>query len=134
MSIYRNLFLMMGFAILTSIALANKGDIVVFGFDADLALFSCETEAIRSINGQENTLDQCVIDKKSELKKTYEKAQKEVKKASAKAALKEYYIAVLSALQGINPEADERKMNYEKRQVDNKIKVKELWTRFEVEN
>lgn len=79
-------------------------------------------------------LSRCTMEGKTSFKKAYEKELKSVKKPASKAALKEYYIAAVSALQGIEPQADERKINYEKRQGDNKNKLDEMWTRFEVEN
>lgn len=79
-------------------------------------------------------LGKCISDGKAKAKKAYEKTLKLVTKPAARAALKEYYIVGISAIQGVEPQSEERKMNYEKRQGDNKNKLDEMWTRFEVEN
>ncbi len=82
---------------------------------------------------KEGDFQRCLLDGKLALKQSYEKYLKSVKKPAARAALKEYYITALSTLNGIAPQAEERKINYEKRQGDNKNKLDEMWTRFEVE-
>ncbi len=76
----------------------------------------------------------CIADGKIEIKRGYEAVLKKVKKPAARAALKEYYITAIMTLQGIEPQGDERKMFYEKRQGDNMTKLEEMWVRFETEN
>lgn len=76
----------------------------------------------------------CILEGKDDIKASYEKFAAKVKKPSAKLALKEHYIAALSALQGVEPLSDERKMNYEKRQGENQSKLDTAWIRFETEN
>lgn len=100
----------------------------------DNASLLCEMDFANSQSGGKSHLEKCISDGKSNIKKAYNTASKTVKKPAAKAALKEHYISSISALQGIEPQANERKMNYEKRQSDNKAKRDELWVRFEVEN
>jgi hypothetical protein len=77
---------------------------------------------------------QCLLDGKVKIKKQYETSLKTVKKPAARAALKEYYIFGVTALLGIEPQSEERKINYEKRQGDNQNKLDEMWVRFEAEN
>ena len=77
---------------------------------------------------------ECISDGKISIKKAYEAVIYTIEKTAAKTALKEHYIGAVSALQGIQFHDDERKINYEKRQSDNKVKVDELWLRFEIEN
>lgn len=76
----------------------------------------------------------CISDSKIEIKKAYEAVTDTIVKSAAKTALKEHYIGAVSALQGIQIQDDERKINYDKRQGENKAKVAELWLRFETEN
>lgn len=57
-----------------------------------------------------------------------------VKGAGLKDALKSYQAAYLSALQGIPPGSEERKISYELRQQSLDTKMTEAWSRVEVEN
>ena len=76
----------------------------------------------------------CVVEQKAQAKVSYETALKTVKKPAARAALKEHFVAVFSALSGLAPYNDELKLAYTKRQGENTIKLRELWDRFEIEN
>lgn len=76
----------------------------------------------------------CITDQKRSLKAAYDAALKGVKKAAAKNALKEHFISAVSRLEGIAPNLSELKLHYEQRQSANEARVKENWTRFEVEN
>jgi hypothetical protein len=80
-----------------------------------------------------NNLRNCIDTGKIEIKKEYDNLSSKVKKSSAKAALKEHYIASIAALQGIRPQSEERRINYDKRQGDAKNRLDELWVRFQVE-
>jgi hypothetical protein len=75
----------------------------------------------------------CIAKGKAEIKAAYDKALRMIKKTPAKTALKEHYVAGISALQGIDPQSGETRMNYTKRQGDNNVKLDEMWTRFEAE-
>jgi hypothetical protein len=75
----------------------------------------------------------CIDREKAAAKKRYGDAVETLSKASAKAALKEHLIAVMNYLDGINPGASEPRMLYVRRQTENSARVKEMWTRFEVE-
>jgi hypothetical protein len=44
-----------------------------------------------------------------------------------------HHVAFISALEGIRPDLDERKINYEVRQQALETKLSEAWARFEVE-
>jgi hypothetical protein len=97
-------------------------------------LIKCEISfRLFTVNG-DTGYRECISSGNSEIKKLYEKFSKTIKKPSARTALKEYYIAGVMALQGIEPQSDERTINYEKRQGDNKNKLNEMWVRFETEN
>lgn len=76
----------------------------------------------------------CIKGHKVELKKAYDGFSRTVKKPLAKAALKEHFVLATTALNGIEPATEELQIVYDKRQADNKAKVSEQWTRFEVEN
>jgi hypothetical protein len=56
-----------------------------------------------------------------------------VKKPKAQETLKSYHVAFVTALGGISPGIDERRVSYEQRQQALKDKVTEAWARFEVE-
>lgn len=75
----------------------------------------------------------CIAKQKSETKANYESTLKTVKKAAAKAAFKEYFIAAIISLDEIEPKAGEIKMDYTRRQSANDQKLNEKWTRFDVE-
>lgn len=94
----------------------------------------CQIEFRRVQVGGEGNLAECIETGKVTIKADYERALKTVRKAAAKAALKEHYIAGIAALQGISPQFEELKSNYDKRQGDNKNKLDALWVRFETEN
>lgn len=75
----------------------------------------------------------CIASYKPTLKKVYDAAAAGLKKSAAKSALKEHYIQAIVGLDGIAPNSEERKFQYEARQNENKTKLAALWTRFEVE-
>ena len=75
----------------------------------------------------------CITNQKIEIKSSYEAALKTVKKVSAKAALKEHYIIVLTNLDELEPKIDERKIDYTRRQSANNQRLNEKWNRFEIE-
>lgn len=75
----------------------------------------------------------CIDDGKIAVKNAYAEASTMVSSDPAKAALKEHYIKAISTLQSIDSYNEERKVDYEKRQGENKAKLEELWIRFETE-
>lgn len=75
----------------------------------------------------------CIAKSKTTAKTSLDKALRSVKKATAKEALKSYHVAFVSAVEGIRPGIDERKINYEQRQQALEGKVTETWARFEIE-
>lgn len=113
-----------------------------YHYEVELSLNRCTSSFKFAILGAEilkSPIDfkssyECISDERITIKKAYEAVINTLEKNAAKTALKEHYIGAVSALQGIQFHDDERKMNYERRQSDNKVKVDELWLRFEIEN
>jgi serine/threonine-protein kinase RIO1 len=75
----------------------------------------------------------CIKKGKEAAKVSLDKALRTIRKPKAQEALKSYHIAFVTALQGINPGSNERRMDYERRQQMLKDKAAEAWARFEVE-
>lgn len=111
-----------------------KGRVAPADLAMDYALASCSIEFSLSRVSTTGDPGKCILVAKDVTKAAYEKALKRVKKPSAKAALKEYYVAGVSAIQGVQPQYDERVISYDKRQGDNRIRLDEMWTRFDLEN
>ena len=89
---------------------------------------------IGSNDTPESNWVQCLEDRKKATKGRYEALQKLLRKPAAKAALKEHYIAVVNASKAIEPELNEIKLNYGRRQADHRTNLNDKWTRFELEN
>ena len=98
------------------------------------AMIGCQIAFAGSQAGGGQDVGKCIDDAKKDVKKAYDSALKMVKKLAARSAMKEHYISSISSIQGIQPQFEERKINYEKRQGDNKTKLDEMWVRFETEN
>ena len=75
----------------------------------------------------------CIEHKKATAKKNLVEALRTLKKSKAQESLKSYHVAFVTALEGIRPGYDERKISYEQRQLALKEKLTEAWARFEVE-
>ena len=75
----------------------------------------------------------CITAHRSSLKKIYADAASSIKKPSRKNALKEHYIQSIVMIDGIEPQPEELKIQYIKRQNDQQKKLNELWTRFEID-
>ena len=75
----------------------------------------------------------CIRDGKAKANASLAAALKTVKGAKAVDALKSYHVAFSTALDGLLPGADERRISYEVRQKALDGKVTEAWARFEVE-
>jgi hypothetical protein len=75
----------------------------------------------------------CIRQGKEQAKANLAAALRTVKKRKAQEALKSYHVALVTAIDGIAPGADERKISYEQRQQALDTKVTEAWNRFEVE-
>jgi hypothetical protein len=75
----------------------------------------------------------CMRDGRTSGKTAMDAALKTVKKPKAKEALKTAHVAFITALDGIFPATDERKINYAQRQSALDDKLNEAWARFEVE-
>ena len=99
-----------------------------------LADLSDHGRSVKEKHPDADNYQKCISRHKDDIKSSYEQLAAKVKKSSVKLALKEHYIAVITALQGIEPLPDERKMNYERRQGENQSKLDSAWIRFETEN
>lgn len=75
----------------------------------------------------------CVKEGTSVTKKNFPAALKTVKKPKAQDALKSYHVVLVTAIDGIWPGTEERKLDYERRQQATETKLKEAWARFELE-
>lgn len=75
----------------------------------------------------------CIEHGKATAKENLVKALRTLKKSKAQESLKSYHVAFVTALEGIRPGSDERKINYEQRQQALEGKLTEAWARFEVE-
>lgn len=75
----------------------------------------------------------CINEAVAASKKNFAVALKTVKKPPAKEALKSYHVALIGALEGVKPGAEERKLTYEARQSALQGKLTDAWTRFEIE-
>ena len=70
---------------------------------------------------------------KAALKEQYAAAAKTIKKPAAKAALKEHFVQAMSLVEGVEPGISEARIDYDRRQTDNKENLKKAWTRVEIE-
>lgn len=75
----------------------------------------------------------CIESGKVTAKQNLAKALRAMKKAKAQESLKSYHVAFITALEGIRPGSNERKISYEQRQQALEEKLTEAWARFEVE-
>jgi hypothetical protein len=75
----------------------------------------------------------CIVKNKAEAKASLDKALRTIKSPRARDALKSFHVAFVTALEGIAPGIDERRISYESRQQALEGKVTEAWARFEVE-
>lgn len=121
-------------SVLAVVAVTARGETSLTQADlgAVFATMKCSLIFKNDQASGKSELDPCIEDGQKSMKANYLSVLKKVKKASAKAALKEYYIAATTALQGVSPMPDERVYAYEKRQNDNKTKMDEMWLRFEL--
>lgn len=101
----------------------------------DFSIIGCQiTFKTAMLNRAIDTFYKCIDDGKNAVKTAYTEASGAVSSDPAKAALKEHYIKAISTLQSIDSYLDEGKGEYERRQGENKAKLRELWIRFEAEN
>lgn len=114
--------------------------------DSQLALMLCSAQAgaqfaraeLIAVGGTpqgESTADYvaCVAQQRASTRASFDKAMRTLKKASAREALKSCHVALLTALDGIAPATDERKVTYSQRQAALAGRLSEAWARFEVE-
>lgn len=109
--------------------------------DTQYALLMCKLTlrlAVAKAEGnapqdEQSNYSYCISKSKVTAKASLDKALRTVKKPKAQEALKSYHVAFVSAVEGIRPGADERKISYEQRQQVLEGKVTEAWARFEIE-
>lgn len=116
-----------------------------YGSESEAAVMTCSLEfqlaqaqaQLVSVGGgqPEKPADfaACLKKARAEGKQLFSLALAKVKKPAAKEALKSYHVAFMTALEGISPGMDERRITYEARQRSLKDKMTEAWARFEVE-
>lgn len=75
----------------------------------------------------------CIDEAKKVNQANYKKINAKLKSNKAKATLKEYQLALILGLDGINPNIDEMQILYNQRQSKLKEKADEAWARFEME-
>lgn len=97
------------------------------------ALIDCGLDLWRSNAAGAGTsgLSEC-IDKHAASSKVALQAATETVSPAAGQALREYHVIFLTALRGLEPNADERKISYEQRQASLKDRLNEAWARFEI--
>jgi hypothetical protein len=76
---------------------------------------------------------QCSADAKNTAKETYDAAVKDMKNADAKAALKDYQIAVNTAIAGLVPNDGENDLRYLRRLQALDEKIDQAWQRLALE-
>ena len=82
----------------------------------------------------EKSLSTCIKKHSDEAKAELNSAIKTLKNNNTQEALKNYHVAFITALKGIEPGFDERKITYSQRQQMLTDKVNEAWARFDIEN
>jgi len=75
----------------------------------------------------------CVMREKAETRRQLDVAMRTLKRTAAREALKTYHVAFATAMDGIDPGINERKVDYERRQLELKGSVAQAWARFELE-
>jgi hypothetical protein len=109
--------------------------------DTQFALVMCKLSlrvalAVAAGGGQQDDKSDyasCIRKSKASAKSSLDMALRTVKKPKAQDALKSYHVAFSTAVEGIRPGPDERKISYEQRQQSLEEKVTEAWARFEIE-
>lgn len=89
-------------------------------------------DGLVSASDERGNYADCISKGVIESKATLQPALATLKTESAKEALKAYHVAFITALEGINPGLDERRISYEQRQQALSDKVTEAWTRFDI--
>lgn len=84
------------------------------------------------VEGSDSDYSTCIRDQAALVKKAFDAAARTVRKAAARSALQEHYVATITQLRGIAPKTDEIRLQYTNRQSHNEARVDEAWTRFEV--
>lgn len=97
-----------------------------------LTLCRLDAKVAAGPDGQ-RALDTCIKSSRSAVLAQFKIAEKTIKKPGAKDALKAYSAALVSALDGIRPGAEETRIVYGARQSGIDQRLAELWARVEVE-
>lgn len=101
----------------------------------DLCRHSIKTSLLYQPSGVSVVADLALCRKDAEpaLKDAFQSAVTTVKKPAANSAFKSYYAAWVAALRGLTPGSDEAKIAYHQRQEAAKVRLDELWVKFEIE-
>lgn len=83
--------------------------------------------------GEDSDFAGCIRSGERSARSSFDKAFGTLRKPQAREALKAYHVAFVTALKGIAPGMDERRLSYEQRQQALQDKVTEAWARFELE-
>ena len=139
----KNIFTLIICCIVTNLAFAAPEISVLEKYQSDtnvqLTMCRMKFKIAQLSNGNPATMTdsenypQCIKESKAELKASLDNALKTIKKSAAKEALKNYHVAVITALEGINPGENEMKISYAQRQIQLKEKTTLAWERFELE-
>jgi hypothetical protein len=120
----------------------KRTPIVEFRGTSQFHLLTCQIRAKTALIEVElgkimepySPISACIKEGRDALKKLFPRANATVtKNPAASKLLKDYYAAWLSAIDGISPEATERKITYENWQGEAVRKTDEIWNRFEIE-
>lgn len=142
----KNIFTFVGLVLAFQLSFAadapdNRPPLERYQGDTQFALLMCKLSFDLSIlkvksgaqQDEKSDYNGCIAKGKITAKASLGKALPAVKKAKAQDALKAYHVAFVSAIEGIRPGIDERKIHYEQRQQGLEGKITEAWARFEIE-
>jgi hypothetical protein len=124
------------FAVSTSVAFAQGVVSDKYESTVRSEYWTCSTSFNIYLNGEDSYLDKFlenVPKAKESIKSAYNNAVKLELRPNAKEALKNHYIAVLNALNGIEGISGETKANYNLRQSQLNAKMTEAWERYKLE-
>ncbi len=119
----------------------NRTPIEKYRGDTQFPLLMCKLTlklaVMKSDSGaaqdEKSDYTECIGKGRVNAKASLDRALRTIKKPKALEALKTYHVAFVTALEGIHPGAEERKISYEQRQEFLEGKVTEAWARFEIE-
>lgn len=109
---------------------STKACLLVCKISFKMAQFSAE---LSTAQNESTDYESCIQSEKDKANWSFNEVMQTIKNNDAKEAFKSHHVAVISALMGIKPGMDERKISYEQRQQALENKVTESWVRFEIE-